>query len=193
MIKRISIAAIIVFIFLGFYIGSAYNQLVNQSQQVQAAWAQVQNVYQRRLDLIPNLVATVKGYTKHERETLEAVTKARTAIANTPSNQIPDSQKINQIDQTQMALNSALGRLLVIVERYPDLKASQNYMALQVELAGTENRIAVERQRFNQTAQLYNTNIRTFPKNVVARLFDFQPTAYFQAQPNAQEAPRVSF
>jgi len=193
MTKRNSIITIIAVVLLLFYIGSAYNRLVNQSQQVQASWAQVQNVYQRRLDLIPNLVSTVKGYTKHENETLVAVTKARAAIAGVNSANIPDAQKLAQIDQTQTALNSALGRLLVVVERYPDLKASQNYMALQVELAGTENRIAVERQRFNESAQHYNVMIRQFPTNIVARLFGFQPTAYFQAQQNAQEAPKVSF
>lgn len=193
MTKHISITALIIFILLGIYMGGAYNQLVNQSQQVQASWAQVQNVYQRRLDLIPNLVSTVKGYTKHERETLEAVTKARAAIREASPSAIPDTQKIAQIDQTQTALNSALGRLLVVVERYPDLKASQNFMALQVELAGTENRIAVERQRFNQSAQIYNMTIHQFPKNIVARLFGFNPTAYFQAHQNAQEAPNVTF
>lgn len=193
MIKRMRVVVITLFISLSVYIGSAYNQLVNQAQKTEAAWAQVQNVYQRRLDLIPNLVSTVKGYTKHERETLEAVTKARAAMAGVSPNSIPDNQKIDQINQTQTALNSALGRLLIVVERYPDLKASQNYMALQVELAGTENRIAVERQRFNQTALLYNTTIRKFPKNIVAKLFGFQPTAYFQAPSNAQEASKVSF
>lgn len=193
MTKRTGIIAIIIVILLGLYIGSAYNRLVNQSQQVQASWAQVQNVYQRRLDLIPNLVSTVKGYTKHENETLVAVTKARAAIAGVSPSNVPDAQKLAQIDQTQTALNSALGRLLVVVERYPDLKASQNYLALQVELAGTENRIAVERQRFNETAQLYNVSLQQFPTNIVARMFGFQPTAYFQAQPAAQEAPKVNF
>lgn len=191
--KRIGIAAVIIIVLLGFYSASTYNHLVNSSQQVQAAWAQVQNVYQRRLDLIPNLVATVKGYTTHERETLIAVTKARAAISAAPASAMPTANNLAQIDQTQTVLNSALGRLMVVVERYPDLKASQNYLALQVELAGTENRIAVERQRFNQAALAYNTTIRQFPNNILARWFGFTPTAYFQADTNAQTAPKVSF
>lgn len=194
--KRILIPVAIVLAILVIYVISAYNHLVNLQQGVQASWAQVQNVYQRRLDLIPNLVSTVQGYAKHERDTLIAVTQARAqaqSVVTASTSNLPTPQNLAQIEATQGALSSALGRLMVVVERYPDLKASQNFLALQYELAGTENRIAVERRRFNEATMAYNTAIKRFPGNLIANIFGFTPAAYFQAQPDAESAPKVNF
>ena len=150
--------------------------------------------YQRRADLIPNLVATVKGYAAHEQETLEGVISARskaTQITVDPQNLTPD--EIAKYQKAQGELGSALGKLLAITENYPDLKANENFMALQSQLEGTENRIAVERQKFNETARGYNTVIRQFPKNIVAGMFGFEKKPYFEAQEGAQQAPEVKF
>ena len=168
--------------------------MVTQDESVKTAWSQVENQYQRRLDLIPNLVNTVKGYASHERETLEGVINARANATKTtidPSNLNEETMK--QFQAAQGELSNALSRLMVVVERYPDLKANQNFLELQAQLEGTENRISVERKRFNETAQSYNTNIRSFPTNILAGMFGFQPKAYFAAESGAEKAPTVEF
>lgn len=175
--------------------GGIYNGLVRVEEGVSEAWAQVENVYQRRLDLVPNLVETVKGYVAHERETLEAVVEARSKItqANFPQRVFNDPQALTQFEQIQQGLSSALSRLLVVVEQYPDLKANQNFLTLQAQLEGTENRIAVERRRFNEVAREFNTRVRIFPDSVVARLTGFQRKSYFAADEGARVAPKVKF
>ncbi len=173
---------------------SRYNSLVTKEEGVTAAWAQVENVYQRRADLIPNLVNTVKGYADFEKGTLTAVIEARskaTSVTIDPTKL--NESNIQQFQQAQDGLSSALSRLMVVVEKYPDLKANQNFMDLQAQLEGTENRIATERRNFNQTAQDYNTQIRRFPSNIFAGLFGFDKKAYFQAEAGAEKAPEVKF
>ncbi|UCE05381.1 MAG: LemA family protein [bacterium] len=164
---------------------NTYNNLVALDEGVNNSWAQVENVLQRRYDLIPNLVETVKGYASHEREVLTEVTKARASVggAQTPS----------EIMQTNNQLSNALSRLLLVVERYPDLKANQNFRDLQLELSGTENRIAVERRRYNDTVRTYNQKVRSFPTNILAGMFGFEKRDYFEAPEAAQEAPKVDF
>ena len=175
-------------------IAGAYNALVQMDEHVKQSWAQVENVYQRRLDLIPNLVETVKGYAAHEKSTFMEVTEARAKAAGTISPEVlADPQKFQAFQASQDALSSALSRLLVVVERYPDLKANQNFLSLQAQLEGTENRIAVERGRFNEVAQGFNTKLRQFPTNVIAGIFGFQSKAYFQSEPQAKVAPKVQF
>lgn len=173
---------------------STYNSLVGEQQKVEEAWAQVENVYQRRADLIPNLVETVKGYAKHEKETLEGVIQAR---ANATSVKVDantlDEASMKKFQDAQGELGSALSRLLVVQERYPDLKANENFKELQAQLEGTENRITVERKNFNEIARSYNTSVKTFPKNIFAGMFGFQAKPYFQAQAGADKAPKVSF
>ncbi len=171
-----------------------YNSMVNKQEAVNSQWANVQNAYQRRADLIPNLVATVKGYATHEQETFTQVTEARakaTQMTVDPSNLTEET--IQQYQQAQGELSSAIGRLLLIQENYPELKANQNFLALQDELAGTENRISVERNRFNETAQDYNRYIREFPRVIYAGWFVFKPKGYFQAAAGAETAPKVEF
>jgi LemA protein len=171
------------------------NQLVGLEQNVNEKWAQVQNVYQRRADLIPNLVETVKGYATQERTVLEEVTKARASVAGikvTPE-LINDPAAFQKFQQAQAELGGALGRLLVTVERYPELKSNQNFLTLQSQLEGTENRIAVERMRYSEAVRDYNTRIRLFPGSLVASLRGFKEKAYFEAAPGAQEAPKVKF
>jgi len=174
---------------------SSYNGMVTADESVKTAWAQVENVYQRRADLIPNLVATVKGYAAHESETLEAVTASRSQVGSvqmTPE-MLNDPAALKKFEAAQGALSSALSRLMVVVERYPDLKANENFLNLQSQLEGTENRIAVERKRFNEAAQAYNTKIRRFPGALFAGLFGFAPKAYFQSAPGSDVAPQVDF
>jgi LemA protein len=174
---------------------SISNQLVVLDQAVNEKAAQVQNVYQRRADLIPNLIETVKGFATQERTVLEEVTKARasaTSIQLTPQ-ALNDPKAIERFQAAQNQLSGALSRLLVTVERYPDLKSNQNFLALQAELAGTENRIAVERMRFNQAVREYNTRLALFPGSFVARFAGYTPKAYFEAAPDAQTAPKVKF
>ncbi|HSO88044.1 MAG TPA: LemA family protein [Draconibacterium sp.] len=171
-----------------------YNKMVTMEEQVTSQWAQVENVYQRRADLIPNLVNTVKGYAAHEKETLEGVIEARskaTSINIDPTKLTPES--IQQFNQAQEGLSSALSRLMVVVERYPDLKANQNFLDLQAQLEGTENRITVERQKFNETTQLFNAYIRKFPQVIYAGWFGFEKKTYFVAQQGADKAPEVQF
>ncbi|WFE83838.1 LemA family protein [Parabacteroides chongii] len=191
----ITLAIIVVLLFAGYsWVKGTYNTMVTQDEGVKTAWSQVENQYQRRMDLIPNLVNTVKGYAAHERETLEGVVSARAEATKTtidPSNLNEESMKKFQAAQGE--LSSALSRLMVVLERYPDLKANQNFSELQAQLEGTENRISVERKRFNETAQTYNTYIRSFPTNILAGMFGFQPKAYFSAESGAEKAPKVEF
>ena len=173
---------------------SNYNNMVKMDEGVQAAWSQVENVYQRRADLIPNLVATVKGYASHEQQTLEGVVSARskaTQITLDAENLTPD--KLAEYQKAQGELGAALGKLLAITENYPELKANENFLSLQSQLEGTENRIAVERKKFNEAARNYNTEIRQFPKNIVANLFGFEKKPYFEAAEGAHQAPVVAF
>ncbi len=171
-----------------------YNTMIEKQEAVTAQWAQVENVYQRRADLIPNLVSTVKGYADFEQETLTAVIEARakaTGITVDPSKL--DANSIQQFQAAQDGLSSALSKLMVVVERYPDLKANQNFLELQAQLEGTENRISVERKKFNEVAQDYNTYIRKFPNNLIAGMFDFEKKEYFEADAGAEKAPKVEF
>ena len=173
---------------------SGYNRMVEKQEAVTSQWANVQNAYQRRADLIPNLVNTVKGYATHEQETFTQVTEARSRATQTninPENLTTES--LQEYQQAQNQLSQALGRLLLIQENYPELKANQNFLALQDELAGTENRISVERNRFNQLAQDYNSYIRKFPQVIYAKWFKFENKAYFEALPEAQTALQVQF
>ena len=191
----ITIAIIVVLLFAGYsWVKGTYNTMVTQDEGVKTAWSQVENQYQRRMDLIPNLVNTVKGYATHEKETLEGVVSARAEATKTtidPSNLNEESMK--KFQAAQGGLSSALSRLMLVIERYPDLKANQNFSELQAQLEGTENRISVERKRFNETAQSYNTYIRSFPTNILAGMFGFQPKAYFSAESGAEKAPKVEF
>lgn len=175
--------------------GGVYNQLVAREEGVNSAWAQVENVYQRRLDLVPNLVETVKGYAAHEKETLQNVVEARAKIAKMDVSPavVNDPSLLAKFQEAQTSLTSALSRLLVVVEQYPDLKASQNFLALQNQLEGTENRITVERHRFNQAAQDFNAFRRQFPNVVVANILNFRNKAYFQADQDAKTVPQVKF
>ncbi|EKD42616.1 MAG: LemA family protein [uncultured bacterium] len=179
----------------GLYFMGTYNKLVKADEAVKSAWAQVENVYQRRLDLIPNLVETVKGYAAHESETLQAVVEARSKISEVKiaSDVVNNPQALEQFQQMQGQLSSALSRLMVVVEKYPDLKANTNFLALQSQLEGTENRIAVERRRFNEISQEFNTIIRVFPNVLMARLFGFTEKTYFKADAGAEKAPAVKF
>ncbi len=173
---------------------SVYNTLVNRDEGVQTAWGQVENQYQRRMDLIPNLVNTVKGYAAHEKETLEGVIEARAKATQTkidPSNL--NAASLAEFQKAQGALSSALSKLMVVVERYPDLKANQNFLTLQAQLEGTENRIAYERKRFNDKAKEYNTYRRSFPNNMFAGIFGFEAKDYFQAETGANKAVKVEF
>lgn len=179
---------------LFFWFQGNYNNMVKMDEGVQAAWSQVENVYQRRADLIPNLVATVKGYAAHEQQTLEGVISARskaTQITVDAENLTPD--ELAKYQKAQGELGAALGKLLAITENYPELKANENFLSLQSQLEGTENRIAVERKKYNETARSYNTVIRQFPRNIVAGMFGFEKKPYFEAQEGAQQAPVVAF
>ncbi len=173
-----------------------YNRLVRLSQGVDQQWAQVQNVYQRRADLIPNLVSTVSGAANFEKSTLENVVAARASVGQvkiSPKAAPDEPNKLAEFDRAQGQLSSALSRLLVVVERYPELRATQNFRTLQIQLEGTENRIAVERGRFNQAVQAYDTAVRSFPTVLYAGLFGFRVKPYFTAQPGAETAPKVQF
>ena len=181
------VSAVLVLIILIplLYLRGTYNGLVTMDEGVKAAWAQVENQLQRRYDLIPNYVETVKGYAAHEKEVLMGVTEARSRVAG--------AAKVSDKIQANNELSSALSRLLVVVERYPDLKANANFIRLQDELAGTENRIAVERRRYNETVKDYNVKIRQFPTNLVAGMFGFEKAAFFEVPKDRQEAPKVKF
>ena len=171
-----------------------YNGMVKMDEQVQNSWANVETQYQRRADLIPNLVSTVKGYAKHEQQTLEDVVKARseaTQVKVDAENLTPE--KLVAFQKAQSGVSSALGRLLAVAENYPDLKANQNFLELQSQLEGTENRITVARKDFNDTAKSYNQAIRQFPKNILAGLFGFEKKSYFEAEAGSEKAPKVEF
>jgi len=196
--KKGTIITIVVIVVLGligynFFAGS-YNKMVEQREGINRQWAQVETQYQRRADLIPNLVNTVKGYAEFEQQTLTQVIEARakaTSVNIDASNL--NTQSMAQFQEAQGELNSALSRLLVTVERYPDLKANQNFLELQAQLEGTENRIQVARDRYNETARTYNTFIKQFPKNMLAGMYGFEDYPYFTADQGAEQAPEVSF
>lgn len=188
----ISVVALVAIIAL--WAMSAYNKLVVADESVTTEWANVESQYQRRADLIPNLVSTVKGYAAHEQETLDAVVSARAkATQMTVDAKDLTPEKLQEYQAAQGEVGAALGRLLMITENYPDLKANQNFMALQEQLEGTENRIQVARQKFNLTAKTYNTSIRRFPTNILAGMFGFESKAYFEAEVGADKAPKVEF
>lgn len=193
--KWIIIGGILLVIFIIYRsISGSYNNMVQKDETVKAQWGNVENVYQRRSDLIPNLVSTVKGYANFEQKTLTDVIEARskaTQVKISPENLNKESLK--QFQAAQGELSSTLSRLMMVVEQYPNLKANQNFLDLQAQLEGTENRIAVERKRFNDLAQEYNTYIRTFPKNIWANLFGFDKKDYFEAEAGAEKAPKVNF
>ncbi len=192
------VLGILVVVAIGLYSWgkNAYNQMVTLDEGVKEAWGQVENVYQRRFDLIPNLVETVRGYAEHEQETFTAVTDARAKAGGTfnISEEVLDNPEMFQkFQQAQGSLGSALQRLLVIQESYPELKANENFLQLQSQLEGTENRIAVERRRFNEVAREYNVYIRQFPRNFLANIFGFKAKPYFAATEGADQAPKVQF
>ena len=171
-----------------------YNSMVEKEEAVNTAWSNVENQYQRRADLIPNLVNTVKGYATHESETLEAVVEARAkATQITVNAEDLTPEKLQQYQKTQGEIGSALGRLMRITENYPELQANQNFQELQAQLEGTENRISVERRNFNQATQDYNTYIRKFPQNLIANMFGFEKKPYFEAESGNETAPEVKF
>jgi len=181
----LAIVLILILVVPFFYLKGTYNSLVTLDEQVKAAWAQVENQLQRRYDLIPNYVETVKGYAAHEKEVLTRVTEARSRVGG--------AKGVDEKIQANNQLTSALSRLLLVVERYPDLKANQNFIRLQDELAGTENRIAVERRRYNETVRVFNTRVRRFPTNLVAGMFGFEKAGFFEVPEEAQTAPKVKF
>jgi len=193
----IIIGVIVLFVIIVFSsVKGTYNGLVTSEEKVNKSWADVQGAYQRRLDLIPNLVSTVKGYAKFEQETLIKVIEQR-AAATKPTINVDatklDANTLAQFQKTQDELGSSIGRLLVTVERYPDLKANQNFLQLQAQLEGTENRINVERRNFNGTVNEFNSTLRKFPTNILAGMFGFSKKPYFEAQAGADAAPKVEF
>lgn len=193
----VTIGIILVVIALGYnFFAGNYNKMVSLDEEVSAAWSQVENQYQRRYDLIPNLVATVKGYASHEEQVFTEIAEARSkagGIVNVDSSVIDDEKKLAEYQKIQGELGSSLQRLLAVSENYPELKANENFLALQDELSGTENRISVERKRYNDAARAYNTFIRKFPASIVANMNGFTKKAYFEADSEAKSAPKVEF
>jgi LemA protein len=191
------IAVVVAVVIAGFYLVGLYNGLVGAEQQVEQSWAQVENAYQRRADLVPNLVATVKGSAAFERETLQQVVEARSRVgqvsAGATAEILDDPQRFAQFQAAQDQLSSALSRLLVVVERYPELRSVANFSNLMAQLEGTENRIAVERRRYNEAAQAYNTRVLRLPARLFAGIMGFAKKAYFTAVPGAETAPKVEF
>jgi LemA protein len=193
------VVVVLLIAFGGMAVAGSYNGLVSLDQQVQSQWGTVQSAYQRRYDLIPNLVETVKGAANFEKETLTAVVEARSKVGTISpealQNTINDPAALQRYQQAQAGLSSALSRLMVVVEKYPELKATANFEGLQAELAGTENRINVERRKFNETAQLFNTKRDSFPTVIIAGFFGdkFKSKAYFSAETGAEKAPAVKF
>ena len=191
-IALIVVAVVVLGIFM--WVKGTYNGLVTKQEGVESAWSQVENVYQRRADLVPNLVATVKGYAAHEQETLEGVVSARAkATQMTIDPTKLDEAQMKKFQEAQGELGNAIGRLLMVTENYPELKANENFLQLQAQLEGTENRITVERQKFNETAKGYNTEVRKFPANIIAGMFGFERKPYFEAKEGADVAPMVEF
>lgn len=187
------IAALAALLVVGLWVASGYNRLVGLDENVKQAWAQVENVYQRRADLVPNLVETVKGAANFERGTLEAVTEARAKVGQVRFSGVPQAEEFARFQAAQDGLSSALSRLLAVVEAYPQLKATEGFRDLQVQLEGTENRIAQERRKFNEAAQELNTARRRFPVVLLANLMGFAERPYFQSKPGADEPPKVQF
>ena len=188
------ISIIIILVLLFTWVISTNNKLISQDESVKSAWSQVENVYQRRSDLIPNLVQTVKGYAAHEKETFEAVIQARAAATQMKIdiNKVTPEQ-IQKFQVSQNQLSSALGKLMVVGERYPELKANENFLDLQKQLEGTENRISVERKNFNEITQKYNTTIRSFPESFIAHIIGMQPKPYFEMQKKSSQNPEIQF
>ena len=192
--KKSTIIIIAIIALLAIWGITGYNGLVTMDENVSGQWSNVETQYQRRADLIPNLVNTVKGYASHEKETLEGVVEARSkATQMTVDANDLTPEKLAEYQKAQGAVTSALGKLLAITENYPDLKANQNFLDLQTQLEGTENRIAVERRKYNESARDFNTYIKMFPRNLLSGMFGFAPMGYFEAQEGAQNAPAVSF
>lgn len=192
--KKTWIIIIAVIAVIAIYGVSSYNSMVSQEEAVGTAWSNVENQYQRRADLIPNLVNTVKGYAAHEKETFDAVVSARAkATQTTVSIDDLTPEKMEAYQRAQGEVGSALSHLLAVTENYPELKANENFQTLQAQLEGTENRISVERRNFNDVARAYNTSIRRFPKNIFAGMFGFEKRPYFEAQEGAEKAPEVKF
>ena len=192
--KKTWIIIIAVIAVIAVYGVSSYNSMVSQEEAVGTAWSNVENQYQRRADLIPNLVNTVKGYAAHEKETFDAVVSARAkATQTTVSIDDLTPEKMAAYQRAQGEIGSALSRLLAVTENYPELKANENFQTLQAQLEGTENRISVERRKFNEVAKAYNTSIRRFPRNILAGMFGFEKRPYFEAQEGAEKAPEVKF
>ena len=194
--KGLVVLIVVAVLVLGgfIWVKNVYNQIVVSDEYIQSTWAQVENVYQRRADLIPNLVSTVKGYAAHESETFENVVAARakaTQVTVDPSDLTPEA--LARFNEAQDGLSAALGRLLMIQESYPELKANQNFLELQAQLEGTENRIATERMKFNDAVKAFNTGIRRFPDNIVASMLGFEKKGYFEAKAGADVAPVVEF
>ena len=190
------VLVVILAVIIGISMAGTYNRLVGLGQEVDKQWAQVENVYQRRADLVPNLVATVRGAADFEKSTLEAVVQARASVGRaevSPGAAPTDPESMARFEAAQAQLGAALQRLLVVVERYPDLKANANFRDLQAQLEGTENRITVERMRYNEVAQAYNTARLRFPTNLFASIFGFKEKAYFKAAPGSERAPAVEF
>lgn len=190
--KKTALVIVVIAILAVIFGVKGYNGLVEKDENVKTAWGQVENVYQRRADLIPNLVATVKGYAEHESETLQGVVEARAKATQLSINDFSE-ESLKAYQEAQGGVTSALGRLMAIVENYPDLKANQNFLDLQAQLEGTENRIAEARRNFNEVANAYNKAVRRFPENIIASIFDFDQKGYFTADEEAQKAPQVQF
>lgn len=192
--KKSTIGLIVVIGAIAIWLISSYNGMVKMEEEVSSAWSNVENQYQRRADLIPNLVNVVKGYASHEKETFEAVVSARskaTQVTVDPENLTPE--KLQEYQKAQGEVGATLGRLLAITESYPELKANENFKELQAQLEGTENRISVERRNFNEIARTYNSAIRTFPRSIIAGMFGFEKRPYFEAEEGANKAPEVKF
>ena len=192
--KKSTIGLIVVIGAIAIWLISSYNGMVKMDEEVSSAWSNVENQYQRRVDLIPNLVNVVKGYASHEKETFEAVVSARskaTQVTVDPENLTPE--KLQEYQKAQGEVGATLGRLLAITESYPELKANENFKELQAQLEGTENRISVERRNFNEIARTYNSAIRSFPRSIIAGMFGFEKHPYFEAEEGANKAPEVKF
>jgi LemA protein len=190
----VGIFTFIVFAIVMYFV-SSYNSMITLNENAENAWSQVENQYQRRFDLIPNLVNTVKGYASHEKETFIAVTEARSKISqiNLSAKDLNDPAKLKMFQAAQDGLSGALSKLMVVVEKYPDLKANENFLALQSQLEGTENRISVERRKFNDECKTYNIKIKKFPANFIAGMFGFTERPYYQGEEGTEKAPKVEF